>query len=840
MYSFKNLFSRFSLVGLLLIIGITSCVKSDFDEPPADGVDPEIPASQIVTLKELLDQWTPGNYIELKQDKYLQTIVIADDRTGNWFRSVVVQDENSDRAITLLVDEVENYTSLPQGRRVFIHLKDLWLGDYNGLPQLGMAPFPSGNFLRMGGIPPSLKPKILLTGKYGLRIEPISKKISELTTADLNRLIRLEDVQFESGSAGRPYADNVSNPPQSINHSLVSCQGEQILVRTSGFSDFAAVTTPVGSGSLLAIYSIFGNDKQLLIRTPDEVVFDKERCDAPKITIEELRTLFLLGTSIAPQGMIEGVVVSDRESGNFATRNLHMQDETGGIVLRFTGNHSFNLGDRLLVDITGQSLSLFNGLLQLNIPNSSASSISNQTLPEPIELTVQQIISNMGRYESTRVRIKNATITGGSTFGGSRNISDGTGGITLFTGTGANFASAQIPTGQVDIVGIVSVFNDPQILLNSASDVSGGGTGGGTNRVTIKSIRDLFQGSTVSAPEAHIEGVVISSNTSNNINARNLYLQDESGGITIRFDANHTFALGSRLKVVVTGQEISEFRGLLQLNNVALTNATNLGAGSLPAPRVLTVQQLLANFKDFESTRVQINNATITGGTTFAGSRNINDGTGTVVLFTANNAVFASSNVPMGQVSIVAIASEFDVEQLLINSLDDITGGGGGGGQGINEEFNGGSNNQPVSINNWVNVATKGTRTWLRNSFQGNNFAQATAFNDTNPEAEMWLVTPEVNTNNHYRLSFKSAQAFFTHNGLEVLATSNFTGNVATTSWVKLDPRLAGSADNNYDWVESGEINLKSIGQNVRVAFKYNGKAGTETTTYRLDDVRIQ
>lgn len=839
MYSVKNTYSLIYICLLSLAIFFNSCVKSEFDEPPLGGVDPEIPESQIISLEEVLSRLEKGNPVELALDKYLKTVVIADDKTGNWFRALVVQDENSDRGITVLIDEVENYTSLPIGRRVFIHLKDLWLGDYNGLPQLGMGPYQSGNFLRLGGIPASLKPRILLTGKYGINIPPTPKKISELTDADLNRLLIFDDVQFESGSAGRPYADNVSDPPQSVNHTLVSCTGEQILVRTSGYADFAGVNTPVGRGSIMAVLSIFGNERQLLIRNPNELVFDKERCDAPKLSIAQIRDLFLLGRTTAPRGMIEGVVISDRTSGNFNGRNLHLQDKTGGIVLRFGTNHNFDLGDRLLIDITGQSISTYNGLLQLNLPNNAASVIGSQSLPEPAELTVQQIISNMNRYESTRVRIKNATITGGTTFGGSRNITDGTGGITLFTGNGATFASNPIPSGQVEITGIVSVSNDPQILLNSANDVKGGSTGGDTNPISIIDVRNLYNGTPVTAPKSHIEGVVISSNTSNNINARNLYIQDNTGGIVVRFEANHDFAIGTKLKVVISGQEISEFRGLLQVNNVPLANATTLGNTELPSPKNLTIQQLLSDFNTYQSTRIKISNATISGGTTFGGSKEVSDGTGTIVLYTSNNATFANKNLPTGMVDITAIASTYDSPQIIINSPDDIDGEGGIG-VGVEESFNFGADNQPISITNWVNVATKGTRTWIRNSFQGNSFAQATAYNDTNPEAEMWLITPEVNTDKHYRLSFKSAQAFFVHDGLEVFATADFTGNVATTSWVKLNLTLAGSANNNYTWVESGEVNLKSIGQNVRVAFKYSGKAGTETTTFRIDDVVIR
>lgn len=54
-------------------------------------------------------------------------------------------------------------------------------------------------------------------------------------------------------------------------------------------------------------------------------------------------------------------------------------------------------------------------------------------------------------------------------------------------------------------------------------------------------------------------------------------MQDASGGITVRFDANHSFSTGDEISVNVGGQDTQEFDGLLQVNKVPIANGTKSG-----------------------------------------------------------------------------------------------------------------------------------------------------------------------------------------------------------------------------------------------------------------------
>ncbi|MFN7119137.1 MAG: DUF5689 domain-containing protein, partial [Saprospiraceae bacterium] len=463
------------------------------------------------------------------------------------------------------------------------------------------------------------------------------------------------------------------------------CNGNKILLRTSGYATFAGEKVPEGNGSIVAIYSVFGRDKQLFIRELSDISLTAMRCTSgggssgneTAIGIQEIRNLYKAGTRTGPSGRkLAGVVISDRANGNWDTRNLVLQDATGGIAVRFSGNHTFNLGDAVEIVISGQELSEFNGLLQVNnVDNNLAKRTGAGTLPTPREATAAEVKANLENWESTLVKIKGATLSGGSTYSGSRRINDASGNIDLFTRSQATFATQPLPSGTVDVVAVVSQFTNAQLIIRNTNDVTtsmGGGNPGTGDVISIRTLRSAFTGTATTAPAGKkIRGVVISDKDNNNWDGRNLVIQDTSGGIVVRFTANHNYTLGQLVEVNVGGQELSEFRGLLQVTNVAASLASAQGNGTLPTPREATVAEVVANAEAWESTLVRIKNATIASGT-YSGSKNVTDGTGTVVLFTRTQASFASQNVPANAVEITAVVSQFDTPQLIIRNTTDI------------------------------------------------------------------------------------------------------------------------------------------------------------------------
>lgn len=685
---FRKNYSNTFLTFVLALLIFQSCVDKEPDVPPIDlGSDPEIAVDKIMTTSDLLDLWNPGEIVQINDDKYLKVVVVGDDESGTFFKSLVLQEEDGSAGITIILDEVDMYRKYPIGRRVFVKLDGLYLADFAGLPQLGSAPVDD----EVQRIPDALVEEVILPGILGVAITPKPRTIGDLSTADLNTLVELTDVEFLE--VGQPYADGISDPPQSLNRTLRNCNGGNIIVRNSGFSTFANDIMPTGNGKLIGLMGRFVNDDQLLIRNPEhDLDMTGIRCDGTggepcdmledgKVDIATLRCLYSRGeVAITTESTVEGVVISDRQNGNTNGNNIVVQGETGGIVLRFIEPHSFNVGTSISVDITGQTMSDFNGLLQIaDLSANLATDMGTTDLPEPMETTISDILDNAEAWESTRVLIKGAQFSGGSSYAGSLTVTDNSGSISMFTLNSASFANAPVPSGNVDITAIVSDFNNPQIFITASSDVVGGTTGGGDcddledGQVSVELLRCRFgEGNASITTNSFIEGVVISDVNGGNINNQNLQIQDGEFGITVRFTEPHTYALGEILRVDLQGVSMSEFNALLQLNNLELSDATVIGTGSV-SPRQATIQQVLDNAEAWESTLVEIMDVSITGeNATYNGNTTLDDGTGSIGMFTRSGADYADDPLPNGTVNVTAIVSQFNDYQLALRNGNDI------------------------------------------------------------------------------------------------------------------------------------------------------------------------
>ncbi|MEZ4892708.1 MAG: DUF5689 domain-containing protein [Saprospiraceae bacterium] len=244
----------------------------------------------------------------------------------------------------------------------------------------------------------------------------------------------------------------------SLNRTFENCAGVQLILRTSGFSDFAIQKTPTGKGSIHGVLGIFGSTYQLYIRDTTDVDMNGPRCGAGSgnetlVNLSDVRALFQGSTTYLPSDRkIKGIVISDRTGNNLNNRNLYIQDGTAGIVLRFEATHSFDLGDELEVVVSDIELSEFNQLMQINnIPLAAATKKSSGNTVTPRLATVAEINANFETWESTLVKITNANITGGATLAGSRDLSDGTGTIILFTSNSATFSGMTTPSGPVTL-----------------------------------------------------------------------------------------------------------------------------------------------------------------------------------------------------------------------------------------------------------------------------------------------------------------------------------------------------------------------------------------------------
>ena len=661
-----HIMKRFSLF-LFSTILLFSCVKQEFDAPPAEGKTTNLTANK--TIKELKATHVTGAFETISEDWIIEAVVVADDQSGNYYKTIVIQDATAGIDVKLNANSL--YNNYPIGRKVYIKLKGLVLGDYNGLIQLGggISKDKNGND-QLAYIEELLIPNYLYKGERNQFVTPKVVKIAELTPDMVSTLVTLKDVQFTDADAGQTYAD--ANRKLTLNRNVEDCDGLAILLRTSGYCSFANDVTPAGKGTMTGIYSVFRTDNQFYIRNTDDIKMADTRCGGGTgggtiVSIGSLRSAFANGQTTVQKGTkIVGSVISDKDGKNIQAQNLVLQGDDGkGIIVRFTAAPSFAMGDLIEVNVGGGTLSEYAGALQVSAGPVSNAKKTGTLAITPKKVTLKEFESGFEDMESTLINVVDATASTTAKFGGSVNLSDASGGkAVMYTASAASFASNPLPNAVVNVVGIVSQFNSTlQIQPRNAADVtsgSGGGTGGNETQKTIGEIRAVFTGSTTKAPaNSFIKGIVISDKDTKNLNAQNVVIQGSDGkGILVRFGAVHNFSIGDEIKVIVSNQELSTYNELLQLNKVPLGNATKTGTGTV-TPVELSLADLIAGFENYESTLVKVKNVTIPPAASFAGAIKLNDGTAEIDLFTASAATFASAVPPVGVKNVTAIVGQF-------------------------------------------------------------------------------------------------------------------------------------------------------------------------------------
>lgn len=177
-----------------------------------------------------------------------------------------------------------------------------------------------------------------------------------------------------------------------------------------------------------------------------------------------------VGTAVT----VRGIVLNGSELGGIR----YVQDATGGIAA-FPGTGSIGgFNPPRGADVTvGGTLKLFNGLLEIDPISTYTLHSTNNALPAAQLITPAQMDAG---HESELVRINACTFgnAGGTFSSGTFTFSSGGQTGVGFLRTGHPLVGSNIPTGLIDLVGIVSRFSSAtppvggyQLLLRDAADL---------------------------------------------------------------------------------------------------------------------------------------------------------------------------------------------------------------------------------------------------------------------------------------------------------------------------------------------------------------------------------
>ncbi len=275
------------LAALALQVNFTSCVDKDFGTiEPLNDSTLLVANTTIAELKAIYSEGIlPLNSTSIagRDSILIEGIVVSDDKVGNFYKTIVIQDATG--GIEVKLDKTTLYNEYPRGKRVVVYCNNLYLGNYGGIVQLGSTATEHG-ITELSGLEGDIiiNMHVFKKGRTLVNVEPLVIDGNGLNTNNFSRLVRFENVQFKvlnlPGSASRfTYADAIGK--NSISHELMGCPGSYTLlfVRSSGYSRFAADTIPSGMGDVTGVLGYYNGDYQLVIRDLADVAFDFPRCN---------------------------------------------------------------------------------------------------------------------------------------------------------------------------------------------------------------------------------------------------------------------------------------------------------------------------------------------------------------------------------------------------------------------------------------------------------------------------------------------------------------------------------------------------------------------------------
>lgn len=256
-----------SILALSLIA--TSCMN-EFDEPlfcePPFGNNEIGEANKtIADLKAEYASTISGNSVkQITEDIIIEGVVVANDESGNVYKQFIINDETG--AMVIGVNDVGLYAMVPKGQRVRIACKDLYIGGYGKMAQIGglyngkvgrMNKNIYPQHVRLIGIPDPTQPEM----------QPQVIDDSFFTNDNKNNLakfVRLEGVEITEADGTALWA------PEELQYNNVverhiKVGKTNIVLRMSTYADFANEAIPTGNLNINGVMTRYNDYWQFVI-----------------------------------------------------------------------------------------------------------------------------------------------------------------------------------------------------------------------------------------------------------------------------------------------------------------------------------------------------------------------------------------------------------------------------------------------------------------------------------------------------------------------------------------------------------------------------------------------
>ena len=251
------------------------CMDGNWDEPSYDETpygNNAITEDGIITIAEL--KATFASTIKNSKNKLVEDNlkirgrVTGNDLGGNLYKQFALQDETG--AIIVAVNQNGLNGFLAEGQEIIVDLKDLYVGGYGGMAEIG-TPY-NGSIGRMskdlwathfkiiGGVS-NINPNAIAPTDFATIVDNMD---------EAGKLVVLKGVHFKSANGTNRLIDGAQSGGNYYSQSL-SEYGNNVIIRTSSYADFAAIVMPTGACNITGIATRYNSTWQIMIRKTSDI-----------------------------------------------------------------------------------------------------------------------------------------------------------------------------------------------------------------------------------------------------------------------------------------------------------------------------------------------------------------------------------------------------------------------------------------------------------------------------------------------------------------------------------------------------------------------------------------
>lgn len=279
-----NIKTTYLLIFVLACTLFSSCMNGDWDEPDFNGAAPygnnSLKEQNVITIAELIKNYhylfsaSTDQNKQIDEDIMIKGRITGNDVGGNIYKQVTLQDNTA--AIIIAINEGGLNGYLAEGSEILVDLKGLYIGGYRKQPEIG-APYNGTSIGRMQKDIWAKHFKILGSPDASL-IQPVDfDTIQDKMEANCAKLVTLKDVKFKEADGKSTFSTGTSIG-NAVNQELEG-YGSKVVIRTSTYADFAAMTLPYDSEAkkklkcdITGIATRYNSTWQILIRKTSDIV----------------------------------------------------------------------------------------------------------------------------------------------------------------------------------------------------------------------------------------------------------------------------------------------------------------------------------------------------------------------------------------------------------------------------------------------------------------------------------------------------------------------------------------------------------------------------------------